>query len=174
METGRSCSRLDAQKRHRRPRWKAAKIPIASIKAPCRKESENEDTREQSVSPFSTIVCKEAETCAEGNARRRRSKEEERGEGDIECHPEIAEVNFDGRPAQRGGLARRALSRAHEARRKAANEDEAREASPREKDGPKRYRSFRRFSRGWRGKMAGAGDWGRSMNLRGKAWGGEY
>lgn len=25
---------------------------------------------------------------------------------------------------------------------------------------------------GWRGKMAGAGDWGRSMNLRGKAWGG--
>lgn len=77
-------------------------------------------------------MCKEAETRAEGNARRRRSKEEEekegRGEGDIGCHPEIAEVNFDGRPAQRGGLARRALSLAHEASRKAANEDEAREA----------------------------------------------
>lgn len=43
-------------------------------------------------------------------------------------HPEIAEVNFDGRPSQRGGLARRALSRAHEAKRKAANEDGAREA----------------------------------------------
>lgn len=71
-------------------------------------------------------MCKEAETRAEGNARRRRSKEE-RGEGDIGCHPEIAEVNFDGRPAQRRGLARRALSRAHEASRKAANEDEARE-----------------------------------------------
>lgn len=93
------------------------KIPIAPIKAPMPgKESENEDTREQSVSPFSTIVCKEAETCAEGNARRRRSKEEERGEGDIGCHPEIAEVNFDGRLAQRRGLARRALSRAHEAK----------------------------------------------------------
>lgn len=78
-------------------------------------------------------MCKEVETRAEGNARRRRSKEEEeekegRGEGDIGCHPEIAEVNFDGRPAERGGLARRALSRAHEAGRKAANEDEAGEA----------------------------------------------
>ena len=116
------------------------KILIAPIKAPCRKESENEDIREQSVSPFSTIVCKEAETRAEGNARRRRSKEEERDEGSIGCHPEIAEVNFDGRPAQRGGgLVRRALSRAHERSRKAANEDEAREAgSPREKDGLKR------------------------------------
>lgn len=127
-------------------------------------------------------MCKEAETCAEGNARRRRrSKEEERerkregetGEGDIECHPEIAEVNFDGRPAQRGGLARRALSRAHEASRKAANEDEAREKRARgRKTGQRDIGSFRWFSRGWRGKMAGAGDWGRSMNLRGKAWGG--
>lgn len=169
METRRSCSRLDAQKN--------TKVEMESCEnfykslVPERKRKWRHQ-RAIGIPPFSTIVCKEAETCAEGNVRRRRSKEEKRGKGDIECHPEIAEVNFDGRPTQRGGLARRALSRAHEANRKAANEDKAREAIPREKDGPKRYRSFRRFSRGWRGKMAGAGDWGRSMNLRGKAWGG--
>lgn len=74
--------------------------------------------------------------------RRKRERERKRDEGDIECHPEIAEVNFDGRPAQRGGFARRALSRALEASRKPRMKDEVREASPREKDGPKRYREL--------------------------------
>lgn len=49
-----------------KPRWEAAKIPNAPIKASCRRESEDEDIREQLVSPFSTIACKEAES----NARR--------------------------------------------------------------------------------------------------------
>lgn len=59
-------------------KWKAAKISIAPIKASCRKESENEDTREQSVSPLSARSCvkrrKRAprETCGGEDQRRRR------------------------------------------------------------------------------------------------------
>lgn len=86
-------------------------------------------------------------------------------------------ISMSGRLAQRGPGARGALSRAHQASRGAANEAGKREerARKRKTKGPKeRYSaSFRMFSRGRRGKMAGADDWGRSMKPpKEKPWGG--
>lgn len=114
--------------------------------------------------------------CAEGNARRRRSKEEERGEGDIECHPEIAEVKISMEGRLKEGASREELYHARMKRARKANEDEAREKRARgRKRRAKEISELSEVFKGMeRGKMAGAGDWGRSMNLRGKAWGGGW
>lgn len=81
-------------------------------------------TPESNRYPLSARSCvkrrKRAPRETRGGEDQRRRKEARATSGVI---PEIAEVNFDGRLAQRRGLARRALSRAHEANRKAANEE---------------------------------------------------
>jgi len=124
-------------------------------------------TSESNRYPLSARSCvkrrKRAPRETRGGEDQRRRREARAASGVIPRSQKL--ISMEGRLGSKGGpFARRALSRAYEASRKAANEDEAREAeNPREKDGPKRYRSFWRFSRGWRGKMAGAGDWGRSI-----------
>lgn len=135
--------------------------------------------------PLSARLCVKRRNGSEGKLAAKIKERRERGEGEHRSVIPIAGVNFDGKfMCSKGGLVESLIARAHQAeipksRRmktkekgsahiKATNRPWERKRRTERKD----IGTFGGLKGGWRGKMAGAGDWGRSMNLRGKAWGG--
>lgn len=123
---------------------------------------------------------------ARRESSRRRSK---RGESEARANIGVSSrsqelISMESLCAQKGA-SWKALSRARAPSgnsEKPQNEKERKRKRTYKSDKPPRERKRRNRKKdigtfgglkgGWRGKMAGAGDWGRSMNLRGKAWGG--